>query len=92
MHAIARGKRGVRACQSHNKRSPEVYQSTYQSTSAKRSVNTTVRVVLSIEWRRAAYLRPAGFCCDLITFLTILASSTRKARRMLNVAGNPIST
>ena len=29
------------------------------------------------------YLRAAGFACDLITFFTILASSTRKARRML---------
>ena len=28
------------------------------------------------------YLRPA-FSCDLITFLTIFASSTRNARRML---------
>ena len=33
---------------------------------------------------RPVYLR-AGFACDLITFLTILASSTRKARRMLEI-------
>ena len=29
------------------------------------------------------YFLPAGFDCDLITFFTIFASSTRNARRML---------
>ena len=33
--------------------------------------------------RKLLYFRPPVFCCDLITFLTIFASSTRNARRML---------
>ena len=34
--------------------------------------------------RAGNHFLPAGFCCCLITFFTILASSTRKARMILN--------
>jgi len=37
---------------------------------------------------RALYFLP-GFCCDLITFLTIFASSTRNARRMRCLTQSP---
>lgn len=33
--------------------------------------------------RAGNHFLPAGFCCCLITFFTILASSTRKARMIL---------
>lgn len=34
--------------------------------------------------QRTVYLRPVDFCCDLMTFLTTLASSIKNARTTLH--------